>query len=200
MRKIYFLMLSMLCSLAVTANAQTLLDEDFEHTQSDVATTQMPDGWTAVTSYTGSHKGYRWTISKNSTANSTMSGYYYAYCDAPTYDKGDNDGIGPRKDYLITPELKLDNTYQLAFDWEAAAAACLNDRAMTLQVAIIDMANPSDTTVIFDIQNEEDVRNSGVPADPYGGKTGLSTTQKSTSTPIKARPSRLRLSTTCSRR
>lgn len=29
MRKIYFLMLSMLCSLAVTANAQTLLDEDF---------------------------------------------------------------------------------------------------------------------------------------------------------------------------
>ena len=59
MRKIYFLMLSMLCSLAVTANAQTLLDEDFEHTQSDVATTQMPDGWTAVTSYTGSHKGYR---------------------------------------------------------------------------------------------------------------------------------------------
>lgn len=168
MRKIYFLMLSMLCSLAVTANAQTLLDEDFEHTQSDVATTQMPDGWTAVTSYTGSHKGYRWTISKNSTANSTMSGYYYAYCDAPTYDKGDNDGIGPRKDYLITPELKLDNTYQLAFDWEAAAAACLNDRAMTLQVAIIDMANPSDTTVIFDIQNEEDVRNSGVPADPYG--------------------------------
>ena len=114
MRKLYIMMISLLCSMAATVNAQTLLDEDFEHTQSDVATTQMPDGWTAVTSYTGSHKGYRWTISKNSTANSTMSGYYYAYCDAPTYDKGDNDGIGPRKDYLITPELKLDNTYQLA--------------------------------------------------------------------------------------
>ena len=199
MRKIYFLMLSMLCSLAVTANAQTLLDEDFEHTQSDVATTQMPDGWTAVTSYTGSHKGYRWTISKNSTANSTMSGYYYAYCDAPTYDKGDNDGVGPRKDYLITPELKLDNTYQLAFDWEAAAAACLRDKSVTLQVAVIDMANPADTTVIFDIQNEEDVCQPTLTA-IICGKTGLSTTQKSTSTPIKARPSRLRLSTTCSRR
>lgn len=168
MRKLYIMMISLLCSMAATVNAQTLLDEDFEHTQSDVATTQMPDGWTAVTSYTGSHKGYRWTISKNSTANSTMSGYYYAYCDAPTYDKGDNDGIGPRKDYLITPELKLDNTYQLAFDWEAAAAACLRDKSMTLQVAVIDMANPADTTVIFDIQNEEDVRNSGVPSDPYG--------------------------------
>lgn len=168
MRKLYIMMISLLCSMPATVNAQTLLDEDFEHTQSDVATTQMPDGWTAVTSYTGSHKGYRWTISKNSTANSTMSGYYYAYCDAPTYDKGDNDGIGPRKDYLITPELKLDNTYQLAFDWEAAAAACLRDKSMTLQVAVIDMANPADTTVIFDIQNEEDVRNSGVPADPYG--------------------------------
>ena len=168
MRKIYFLMLSMLCSLAVTANAQTLLDEDFERTQSDVATTEFPEGWTTITEYAGSHTGYRWTIAKSSKSSSTMTGYYYAYCDAPTYDKGDGDGVGPRKDYIITPAMTLDNTYQLAFDWKAAAAACLNDRAMTLQVAIIDMANPSDTTVIFDIQNEEDVRNSGVPADPYG--------------------------------
>lgn len=168
MRKLYFMMVSLLCSMAVSVHAQTLLDEDFESTRSDVATTQMPDGWSTVTSYTGTHKGYRWTIAKSTTANSMMSGYYYAYCDGPTYDKGDNDGIGPRKDYLITPELKLNGTYQLAFDWEAAAAACLTNKAMTLQVAVIDMANPADTTVIFDIQNEEDVRNSGVPADPYG--------------------------------
>ena len=59
MRKIYFLMLSMLCSLAVTANAQTLLDEDFERTQSDVATTEFPEGWTTITEYAGSHTGYR---------------------------------------------------------------------------------------------------------------------------------------------
>lgn len=168
MKKFYFLMLSMILSASVAINAQTLLDEDFEHTRSDVATTELPDGWTAVTSYTGSHVGYRWTIGHNSSASSTMSGYYYAYCDAPTYDKKDGDGIGPRKDMIITPALKLDNTYQLAFDWEAAAAACLKDKAMTLQVAIIDMAAPSDTTVIFDIQKEDDVRNSGVPADPYG--------------------------------
>lgn len=58
MRKLYIMMISLLCSMPATVNAQTLLDEDFEHTQSDVATTQMPDGWTAVTSYTGSHKGY----------------------------------------------------------------------------------------------------------------------------------------------
>lgn len=154
--------------LAVAVNAQTLLDEDFEKTRSDVETTELPDGWTAVTAYTGNHSGYRWTIGHNTKSGSTMSGYYYAYCDAPTYDKGDGDGVGPRKDMIITPEMTLDNTYQLSFDWEAAAAACLKDKAMTLQVAIIDMAAPSDTTVIFDIQNEEDVRNSGVPADPYG--------------------------------
>lgn len=168
MKKFYLLMLSLFLSSAVAVNAQTLLDEDFEHTRSETATTVLPDGWTAVTSYTGSHTGYRWTIGHNNSASSTMSGYYYAYCDAPTYDKGDNDGTGPRKDMIITPAMNLDNTYQLAFDWEAAAAACLKDKAMTLQVAIIDMAAPSDTTVIFDIQNEEDVRNSGVPADPYG--------------------------------
>ena len=168
MKRITNLLLAMALSVSFVASAQTLLDEDFERTKSDVATTELPEGWTAVTSYTGTHTGYRWTIGHNSTSNSTMSGYHYAYCDAPTYDKGDNDGVGPRKDMIITPELKLDNTYQLSFDWEAAAAACLKDKAMTLQVAIIDMAAPSDTTVIFDIQNEEDVRNSGVPADPYG--------------------------------
>ncbi|MDO4510637.1 MAG: choice-of-anchor J domain-containing protein [Bacteroidales bacterium] len=168
MRKIYFLMLAMLCSMALSVNAQTLLDEDFEHTRSDVATTQFPDGWTTITSYTGSHTGYRWTIGKSSNANSTMGGYYYAYCDAPTYDKGDNDGVGPRKDIIVTPEMTLNGTYQLAFDWEAAAYACLSQKAMTLQVAVIDMAAPKDTTVIFDIQNEDDVRNSGVPTDPYG--------------------------------
>ncbi len=168
MKKIYLLMLSMIFSMAVTAQAQTLLDEDFEKTRSDVETTEFPDGWTTVTAYKGNHSGYRWTIGHNSKASSTMSGYYYAYCDAPTYLKGDGDGVGPRKDMIITPELQLDNTYQLSFDWEAAAAACLKDKSMTLQVAIIDMANPSDTTVIFDIQNEQDVRDSGVPADPYG--------------------------------
>lgn len=168
MKKIYFLMFSMFLSAFFAANAQTLLDEDFEKTRSDVATTELPDGWTAVTAYTGTTTGYRWTIGCNGKANSTMSGYHYAYCDAPTYDKKDGDGIGPRKDMIITPALNLDNTYQLSFDWEAAAAPCLKDKAMTLQVAIIDMAAPSDTTVIFDIQNEEDVRNSGVPADPYG--------------------------------
>lgn len=168
MKRIFNLMLAMAMSLAFVASAQTLLDEDFERTRSDVATTELPEGWTAVTSYTGTHTGYRWTIAHNSTSNSTMSGYHYAYCDAPTYDKGDNDGVGPRKDMIITPAMTLDNTYQLSFDWEAAAAACLKDKAMTLQVAIIDMAAPSDTTVIFDIQNEQDVRDSGVPADPYG--------------------------------
>ena len=168
MRKIYFLMLSMLLSMAVSVNAQTLLDEDFESTRSDVATTELPDGWTAVTSYTGTHTGYRWTIGHNSTASSTMSGYHYAYCDAPTYDKGDGDGVGPRKDMIITPAMTLNSTYQLIFDWEAAAYACLSQQAMTLQVAVIDMANPSDTTVIFDIQNEQQVRDSGVPTDPYG--------------------------------
>ena len=43
MRKLYIMMISLLCSMAATVNAQTLLDEDFEHTQSDVATTQMPE-------------------------------------------------------------------------------------------------------------------------------------------------------------
>lgn len=168
MKKIYLMMWSLMVSMLVTVNAQTILDEGFEHTQGTEPTTTLPNGWSAVTSYKGSTTGYRWTIGHSTNSGGTMTGFYYAYCDGPTYDKGDNDGIGPRKDYLITPELNLNDTYQLSFDWKAAAASVLNTKAYTFQVAIIDMANPTDTTVIFDITNEQQVRDSGVAPDPYG--------------------------------
>jgi len=168
LKKFYFSLLTMLLIGSGFASAQTLLSEGFESTKSDKATFDMPDGWTVVTAYTGTTLGYKWTVGHNSTSGSTMTGLYYVYLNPPTYDDGSGDGLGPRKDYLITPELDLDNTYQLSFDWEAAAYAVLSQQQNTFQVAIIDMSAPSDTTVIFDIQNEEQVRNSGVPKDQYG--------------------------------
>lgn len=158
---------SLMLSMLVSVDAQTILDEGFEQTQAHGPTTTLPAGWTAVTSYKGSTVGYRWTIGYSKNAGGTMTGYHYAYCDAPGYYNGSKDGVGPRKDYLITPELDLNDTYRLSFDWEAAAAYVLKTKAYTFQVAIIDMGNPADTTVIFDIANEQQVRDSGVPTDPY---------------------------------
>ncbi len=168
MAKHYLLTAVLLAGAALGGQAQALIDEGFENTQGTSVTTVFPEGWSTVSDYTGPTDIYRWNVSHNSSSGSTMTGFYYAMIDAPTYDKGDNDGVGPRKDYLLTPAVTLNGTYQLQFDWEAAAYAVLSQDQYTFQVAVIDMANPSDTTVIFDIQNEQQVRDSGVPEDPYG--------------------------------
>jgi len=164
MKKIYLLVLAAMAMVGQVAMAQTLIDEGFEATQATSDTENFPDGWTRINSYTGSKTIYRWHIGYSSTG-STMSGHYYAACDAPTYVPSDKNGIGPRKEYLITPEVTLDDTYQLSFDWEAAAAMVFDYGQYTFQVAIIE---GSDTTIIFDITNEEQVRNSGVTKDIYG--------------------------------
>ncbi len=167
MKRLLFFSLSLMLALATSTQAQTLIDEGFEDVPGTSATETLPGGWERVNTYSGATVGYRWTIGY--TANGgTMSGHRYAYCNAPTYIAAGRDGVGPRKEVLLTPAVELDNTYQLSFDWEAAAASVLNKGEYTLQVAVIDMAAPSDTTVIFDITNEQQVRDSGVPADPYG--------------------------------
>ena len=165
MKKCYMLLAAFLTLTVWGASAQILIDEGFENTQGDVSTAVLPDGWTRIDGYTGTNLTYKWAVHHNTTAGSTMSGFYYASVDAPTYANGVTAAYGPRKEYLITPELTLDDTYQLSFDWEAAAYGVLSQGQYTLQVAILE----GDTeTVIFDITNEEQVRDSGVPPDIYG--------------------------------
>ena len=167
MNKIYTLLMAVLVSLALTATAQTLIDEGFEDVPGNETTTTLPGGWERVSQYQGSNLNYQWAIHYSS-SGTTMSGHKYAACDAPTWnDPNNQDALGPRKEVLLTPAVLLDNTYQLAFDWEAAAYGVLEQKQYTLKVAIVEPAE-NDTTVIFDITNEEQVRNSGVPADPYG--------------------------------
>ena len=156
-----------LVALTMTTNAQTLIDEGFEDVAGTVTTTSLPAGWECVSQYTGANLNYRWAI-HYSESGSTMSGHKYAMVDAPTYaDPNNKDAWGPRKEVLLTPAVELDDTYQLAFDWEAAAYGVLEQKQYTLKVGIVDVA-AGDTTVVFDITNEQQVRDSGVPADPYG--------------------------------
>ena len=168
MSKIYGILMTLVVALCVGLNvqAQAIIDEGFENTQGTSATEVFPDGWTRQNTYAGNHVGWRWTIgySENGT---TMSGHYYAYCDAPTslYNEEMRSGKGPREEILFTPELDLDGTYKLTFDWEAAAYSVLSQGNNTLQVAVFEGETK---TIILDITNEQQVRDSGVPADPYG--------------------------------
>ncbi|MBR6285284.1 MAG: choice-of-anchor J domain-containing protein [Muribaculaceae bacterium] len=167
MRKFKTTMLALLAASTLPVCAQTLIDEGFEDVPGTEATTTLPAGWERQGDYAGSNINYRWGV-HYSANGSTMSGHKYAMVDAPTYaDPNNKDAWGPRQDVLLTPAVELDNTYQLAFDWEAAAYGVLSQGQYTFKVAIVDIA-AGDTTVIFDITNEQQVRDSGVPADPYG--------------------------------
>ena len=167
MKKLFTAILALLTMSTFSVNAQTLLDEGFEDVPGTSTTATLPAGWETVSQYTGSNLNYRWAIHFTS-SGTTMSGHKYACVDAPTYlDANNRDAWGPRKEILLTPAVQLDDTYQLSFDWEAAAYAALQEGKYALKVAIVDVAN-ADTTEIFDFTNEEQVRNSGVPADPYG--------------------------------
>lgn len=166
MRKCFFLTALLAAFTFSGAMAQTtLLDEGFENMTNTSKSDDLPDGWTKVSGYTGSNLGYRWT-SGYSSSGSTMTGHHYVYADAPTYS-GAADGFGPRKEILLTPELTLSGTYQLSVDWEAAAYSALHNGDYKLQIAVVDVAK-ADTTEIFDFTNEQQLRDSGVPADPYG--------------------------------
>lgn len=167
MTKFYTLVMALLVSMTLTATAQTLIDEGFENVPGTETTTALPGGWETVNHYQGTNLNDRWAIHYSS-SGTTMSGHKYAACGAPSWEDPNNqDAFGPRKEFLLTPPVLLNDTYQLSFDWEAAAYGVLDQKQYTFKVAIVDVA-AADTTVIFDITNEEQVRNSGVPADPYG--------------------------------
>lgn len=153
----------MFAVFALGASGQTLLDEGFEGSGS-AQTAKLPDGWTTVKGYTGNNIDYNWSIAYSS-KQEPMSGYNYAKVSAPMFNP--TDGKGPREEWLVTPELKLDDTYQLSFWWYAAAASSLRDKEYELQVRVIDQST-NETTTIFSSSNEEQVRNSGVPKDPNG--------------------------------
>lgn len=167
MKKLYYLLLAA-ALLPVGSKAQNLLNEDFEEYSADSSyySTQFPTGWTVEkSSLPASTPRFKWSVEVYKGTYPSMSGHGWLYCDGAGYDGETKGGFGPREEKLITPALTLNNTYSLSFDWKAAAYAVLNSKAYTFQIRVIE---GSDTTTIFDIQNEQDVRNSGVPKDPYG--------------------------------
>ena len=120
--KRFYLALAMLAALPAAASAQTILNEGFETTSTDQYSPNFPDGWSTVDSYTGNNDRYRWNVYYYE--KGTMTGTHCASVDSPMFTGGEDGGEGPREEILLTPELNLDNTYQLSFDWMAASKMC----------------------------------------------------------------------------
>jgi hypothetical protein len=162
MRKLY-LTLALLSMSVVGINAQTLLDEGFETDDTVRYSSNIATGWTTIDQYTGNTARYRWCNYYYDKGQ--ITGKHCAMCDAPMYSSS-TDGDGPREEILLTPELTLNDTYQLSFDWQAASASALDENQYDFQIRV---ACGHDTTTIWSFHNAEQLKNSGVMTYPWTG-------------------------------
>lgn len=170
MKKCYLLTLfSALFLGTVSISAQTILDEDFETTNTDASNSlthpvAKGDGWTTVDSYTGTTAKYKWM--NYYYEKGTIGGTHVAMCDGSIFDDEGADGTGPREEMLVTPELNLDNTYQLSFDWIVSPMASVSKTLYDLQVRVVENGDIDNAETIFSIQNKDDLKESGVSEYP----------------------------------
>lgn len=179
MKKIYMILAMLLSLFGTTSQAQTILDEDFETSSTEtysrpVATGQ---GWTTVDSYNGNKMSYRWH--NYYASKGTITGKHVAGCDAPL-TASDVDGAGPREEILLTPELDLNDTYELSFTWIVSPMISKPESLYDLQVRVVTDGNLDDAETVFSIQNESMLKESGVLVypittwDPHTSKINLS--------------------------
>lgn len=180
----YALTLIALAMAASAGSAQTILQEDFEtgNTGSAPRPIAAGSGWTTIDSYKGSNSRYSWHnyySDPSSESGSAISGACCAEVDAPLSTTA-TDGAGPREEILLTPELTLDNTYQLQFTFVVSPVNHQANSQYDLQVRVVSGENIAGAETIFSIQNEKMLRESGIsvfPIDnwsPYTASVDLS--------------------------
>jgi len=156
-------MMAALC-LGSQAWGQTLLDEDFETASTESYSQPVAEGWTTVNSYTGSNLSYVWH--NYYAENGTIGGKHVAGCDGPTYAGAPDGGFGPREEVLLTPELNLDNTYELTFTWIVSPMNAYETSMYDLQVRIVENDDLDNAETVFSIQNQAMLKESGVSTFP----------------------------------
>ena len=165
MKKFSLTLLALLGGLFTTQlSAQTILDEDFETASTDTYSTQVArgEGWTTVNSYKGSKAQYNWHNyyhNPESEGGSTINGAHVAACDGPITG---TEGNGPREEILLTPELTLDDTYQLQFSWIVSPMNAYDNSRYDLQVRVVENEDLASAETVFSIQSEQMLRESGV--------------------------------------
>lgn len=165
--KKYLLTTALLLSVASGAFAQTLLDEGFEtgNTGSALTPVAAGEGWTVVNGYTGTKATYNWHnyyANPEGESGGTITGACCAAVDAPFSVASSLDGIGPREETLLTPELDLNDTYRLQFTFIVSPVNCQEGSKYDIQVRVVTDDNLAGAETIFSIQNEKMLRESGI--------------------------------------
>lgn len=166
MKKLYLTILAVLGLVtAPAAEAQTILEEDFETgaTKEQATPLTRGEGWTVISSYKGDNFKYNWFNAyrdPESTSGSILGGANCAACDAPIAKAAD--GAGPREEILLSPELNLNDTYQLQFSWEVSPMNRDDKTRYDLQVRVVIGDDLNSAETVFSIQNEQMLRESGV--------------------------------------
>lgn len=162
MSKLYVALASLCAMFSLGASAQTILSEDFETESTEISSLPVTvgEGWIVVNGYTGDNVYYTWHNYYAKDGHGSGS-KHVACCDAPTYS-GAKDGFGPREETLLTPELDLQDTYELRFDWAAGPMAAKADSKFDLQVRIVENGNLGDAETIFSIHDAQLLKESGV--------------------------------------
>ena len=169
MKKLLLSFAALLSLTTVQTQAQTILEEDFETgaTASQASPIAKGAGWTTVNSYSGSNYRYNWFNEyrdPSGQAGPTISGAGCAACDAPISGA---EGAGPREEILLTPELNLNDTYELQFTWVVSPMNSNDNSKYDFQVRVVEEGgNPATAETVFSIQNEQMLRESGVTVFP----------------------------------
>lgn len=177
--KLRKLCLGLFCCLFSGAFAQTILNEDFESgavspdaKEESYIDTNMPSGWTVISAYKGNTAKYKWHNEWRK--KGMLAGKHSAVCDAAssfsTVD--DKSAYGPKEEILLTPELDLNDTYELSFLWEAASHGVLEVKEYDMEVRVVEAgADPKTAPSIFCLTDKLQVNESGVPNFPWTGWT-----------------------------
>lgn len=155
-------------------HAQTLLEEGFEtgNTGDKPTPVASTPGWTVVNGYTGQQTKYNWHNyyrkadgDPNEGGGATITGNCCAAVDAALFTS-DTEGFGPREEILMTPELNLDDTYELDFTFIVSPVNRYDDSRYDLQVRVVTDDNLSAAETVFSIQNEAMLRENGIMVFP----------------------------------
>lgn len=165
--KKFYLALALLGALPFAASSQTLLNEGFETTSTEQNDPNFPSGWETVDSYTGNNDRYRWNVYYYE--KGTITGTHCAAVDSPMFTGDEDGGEGPREEILLTPEMTLDNTYQLTFDWEAASKAAIEEGKYDFQVRIVVDGNVDGAETIWSFLDADKLKENGNVAFPWTG-------------------------------
>ena len=164
----HFTLLVMSLFLTVGAKAQTILYEDFETEATEYCSAPVATdpGWTVIN---GSSDGLQYNWHNYYTEKGHNTGSKHVACvDARTYEAADGKGLGPREEILLSPEIDLNDTYQLSFDWSAGPMAWMNNSRYDLQVRVVTDGDVNNAETIFSIQNNQILKLSGVDPSSIG--------------------------------